>query len=104
LIYAILGRRSDSLSRGYTCPCKEGRSECHFWKLADYIILELAICKTSTKELHVVLIYEKLEAIRKRFYFKSFSDLRIIFEKKGWLVNKGKSTISRVKYFKTINA
>jgi hypothetical protein len=30
--------------------------------------------------------------------------LRIIFEKKGWLVNKGKSTISRVKYFKTINA
>ena len=83
MIYAILGRRSDSLSRGYTCPCKEGRSECHFWKLADYIILELAICKTSIKEPYVVPLYKELKAMRERFYSKPFFELRIVLKKKG---------------------
>jgi hypothetical protein len=64
--------------------------------------LELAICRTSTKELHIVLLPEELEAMRERFHSKSFSNLRIVFEKKGWLVDKGKST--KGKYPGTINA
>jgi len=42
--------------------------------------------------------------MRKRFYFKLFSNLYTILEKKGWLVDKGKSTTPRVKYLRTINA
>ena len=52
----------------------------------------------------MVLSPEELEAMRERFYFKSFSDLRTVFEKKGWLVDKGKSIIPGVKYPRTINA
>ena len=40
--------------------------------------------------------------MRERFHSKSFSNLRIVFEKKGWLVDKGKST--KGKYPGTINA
>jgi hypothetical protein len=52
----------------------------------------------------VVLSPEELEAMRKRFYSKSFSNLRTILEKKGWPVDKGKSTTPGVKYLGTINA
>ena len=47
---------------------------------------------------------EELEAMRERFYSKSFFDLRTVLEKKGWLVDKGKSTAPGVKYPGTINA
>jgi hypothetical protein len=50
----------------------------------------------------VILLYKELEAMRKRFYFKLFSDLHTVLKKKGWLVDKGKST--KGKYLKTINA
>jgi hypothetical protein len=52
----------------------------------------------------VVLLPEELEAVRERFYSKSFSDLRTVLEKKGWPVDKGKSTAPGVKYLGTINA
>jgi hypothetical protein len=66
--------------------------------------LELAICGASTKEPHIVLSPEELKAMRERFYSKSFSNLRIVLKKKGWLVDKGKSITPGVKYLKTINA
>ena len=42
--------------------------------------------------------------MRKRFYSKSFFDLRIVLKKKGQLVDKGKSIAPGLKYLGTINA
>jgi len=66
--------------------------------------LDLAICKTSARELYIVLLYKELKAIRERFYFKSFFKLYIVLKKKGELVDKGTSIIPGLKYPKTINA
>jgi len=84
-IFATLGPRSD----GYSCPCKETRSERHSWPPSDCSIIELAVTGSCTKRPDPYPSDEDLQAVRERLTNRSYEKLRGQLEKKGWMKKTG---------------